>query len=122
MDMIVKGGMVQGAAEANNAEDALNNLIQTIADLPQRTLTLFYASLLEHHGPEADGSIQGRSDAKRLLADYLMEKKKSFRDVFGEMMDLMGKDNFFDLTGLSQMAKENDETLSEETGKNTSEK
>lgn len=122
MDMIVKGGMVQGAAEANNAEDALNNLIQTIADLPQRTLTLFYAALLEHHGPEGDGSIQGRSDAKKVLADYLKEKKKSFRDVFGEMMDLMGKDNFFDLTGLSQIAKENEETISEETGKNTSEK
>lgn len=125
MDMFVKGGMVQGAAETNNVEDAMQNLMQTIANLPQKALTVFYAALLEHHGPEGDGSIQSISDAKRVLADYLKEKKKTFRDVFSEMMALMEKDNFFELVGLNQvtndLAKEM-ENPSEEPGNNTSEK
>lgn len=125
MDMFVKGGMVQGAAETNNVEDAMQNLMQTIANLPQKALTLFYAALLEHHGPEGDGSIQSMFDAKRVLADYLKEKKKSFRDVFSEMMELMEKDNFFELVGLNQVTKDltkEMENLSEEPGNNTSEK
>ena len=121
MDMFVKGGMVTGAAEAKDVEGAMDNLIDTIANLPNKALTLFYAGLLEHHGPEGDGSIQGMSDAKRLLADYLKEKKKSFRDVLGEMMDLMAKDSFFDLIGLNQITT--DLTKDTETdGKDTSEK
>lgn len=125
MDMFVKGGMVQGAAETNNVEDAMQNLMQTIANLPQKALTLFYAALLEHHGPEGDGSIQSMFDAKRVLADYLKEKKKSFRDVFSEMIELMEKDNFFELVGLNQVTKDltkEMENLSEEPGNNTSEK
>ena len=125
MDMFVKGGMVQGAAETNDVEDAMTNLMQTIANLPQRTLTVFYAALLEHHGPEGDGSIQSMSDAKRVLADYLKEKKKSFRDVFADMMALMEKDSFFDLIGLNQVTndlKKEMENPSEEPGNNTSEK
>ena len=106
MDMFVKGGMIQGAAEDNNAEDALENLIETISNLPQKALTLFYAGLLEHHGPEGDGSIQGMSDAKKLLASYIRESGKSFRDVLSDMMQLMADDHFFELIGLDKMTDE----------------
>lgn len=122
MDMFVKGGMIQGAAESNDAEGAMENLMDTIANLPQKALTLFYAGLLEHHGTdEGDGSVTSMADAKKLLATYLKEKKKSFRDVLSEMMELMVDDSFFDLIGLSQMATEL-EADSTEPGKNTSEK
>ena len=122
MDMFVKGGMIQGAAESNDSESAMENLLDTIANLPQKALTLFYAGLLEHHGTdEGDGSITSIADAKKLLATYLKEKKKSFRDVLSEMMELMVDDSFFDLIGLSQMATEL-EADSTEPGKNTSEK
>ena len=123
MDTFVKSGMVQEAAEENNVNDTMQNLLETIADMPSKALTLFYAGLLEHHGPEGDGRVQGIADAKKLLAEYLKEKKKSFRDVFTEMIDLMAKDNFFDLIGLTGMVKEMEkETPSTETGKDTSEK
>ena len=114
MDMFVKGGMVQGAAEDNDVNSAMENLLDTIANLPQKALTLFYAGLLEHHGPEGDGSIQGKSDAKKLLASYLKENNKSFRDVLGEMMEQMAEDSFFDLIGLNQMTEEM--TKNEEPG------
>ena len=126
MDMFVKGGMIQGAAEDNNAEDALENLIDTISNLPQKALTLFYAGLLEHHGPEGDGSIQGMTDAKKLLATYLKESEKSFRDVLGDMMQLMADDHFFELIGLDKMTDELTADLPKEetssVGKATSEK
>ena len=130
MDVFVKGGMVQGAAESNDVEAAMDNLLDTLANLPQKALTLFYAGLLEHHGPEGDGSIQGMSDAKRLLATYLKENNKSFRDVLGEMMNQMAEDHFFELIGLDKATEElasqtENQTESEKNGavgKNTSTK
>lgn len=124
MDMLINAGMAQGAAENNDVENAMESLIDTISELPQKALTLFYAGLLENHGPEGDGSIQGKSDAKKVLANYLKEQKKSFRDVLAEMMELMAEDSFFDLIGLTQIT--NDLTKEEEkpvkkTGKSTSE-
>lgn len=126
MDMFVKGGMIQGAAEDNNAEDALENLIETISNLPKKALTLFYAGLLEHHGPEGDKSIIGMADAKKLLATYLRESEKSFRDVLSDMMQLMADDHFFELIGLDKMTEDLTEKLPKEetskAGKATSEK
>lgn len=120
MDLFVKGGMVSGAATDADLDGAREYLLETIANLPQKALTLFYAGLLEHHGSE----IRSKEDAKKLLATYLKENKKSFRDVLGDMMGIMGDDNFFDLTGLNQIMTEVTEKKTENTkvGKNTSEK
>ena len=132
MDIFLKGGMAKGAMENEDVNSAMENLITTIANLPKKALTLFYAGLLEYHGTEGDKSIQSISDAKKLLADYLLEEKKSFRDVLGEMIDLMADDNFFDLIGLNQITtdleketestKEGAETPSTSDGMDTSEK
>ena len=122
MDMFVKGGMVQGAAQDRDIEGAMKNLMETIANLPQKVLTLFYAGLLEHHGPEGDRSVQSRNDAKKILAKYLNENKKSFRDVLEELTEVMAEDNFFDLIGLNQMTAELAKDESSEVGQNTSTK
>ena len=102
MDMFIKGGMAQGAAEENNIDSAVDTLIDTLANLPQKTLTLFYAALLENHSD----SVQSKNDAKRILATYLRESNKSYRDVLEELMELMSDDNFFGLIGLTQIADE----------------
>ena len=121
MDMSLKSGMAQGAASENDVDGAMQNLAEAIANLPQKALTLFYAGLLEHHGSEGDGSIQSKAEAKKLLAIYLKEKNKSFRDVLGEMMELMNKDSFFELIGLNQITAELG-TDTNTAGKDTSEK
>lgn len=123
MDLFVKGGMVSGAATDADLDGAREYLLETIANLPQKALTLFYAGLLEHHGPEGDRSINSKADAKKLLTTYLKENNKSFKDVLGDMMGIMGDDNFFDLTGLNQIMTEVTENPKENTkaGKNTSE-
>lgn len=133
MDQFVKSGMVSSAAKDGDTDSAIENVLDTIASLPQRTLTLFHAGLLEHHGPEGDGSVQGRADAKSILAAYLKESKKSYRDVFADMMEIMADDSFFDLIGLNQwttaisgeepMEKPQEEQAENgKVGKNTSDK
>ena len=102
MDQFVKSGMVSSAAEDGDTDSAIENVLDTIASLPQRTLTLFYAGLLENHGSYGDKSVLGKNDAKNILAAYLRESKKSYRDVFAEMMEIMADDSFFDLIGLNQ--------------------
>jgi len=129
MDTFVKGGMAQGAAELNDVNAAMDNLLDTIANLPQKTLTLFYAGLLEHHGSDGDGSVRSKNDAKKILALYLKENNKSFREVMGEMMNLMAEDHFFELIGLDKVTEELESQVEEQTkaingnaGKNTSTK
>ena len=62
MDTFVKGGMVKGAAEDEDLENAMSNLLETIANMPTKALTLFYAGLLEHHGAEGDKTVRSKSD------------------------------------------------------------
>lgn len=117
MDFLVTGGLISNAAEEQNVEGAKEYFVSSLANIPQTTLTLFYAGLLEHHGSEGDGSILSKSDAKKLLATYLKESNKSFRDVLGEMISQMAEDNFFDLIGLNQVANELTENEKNGSGK-----
>ena len=122
MDMFVKDGMVSTAAEEGDLEGAKEGLLSTIANIPQKALTLFYAGLLEHHGPYGDKSILSINDAKELAKLYIIESEKSWRDIMTEMMAQMAEDNFFDLVGLNQLTKEVTEESKEDgkAGKNIS--
>lgn len=99
MDFFVKMGMADGAAEIGDNEGAVNNIVKTITGIPVKTLTLFYAGLLEHHSD----TIRSKDEAKTLLKDYLKESGKSFVDVFKELTDIVNEDNFFEMIGLNQM-------------------
>lgn len=104
MEVFAKMGAAQADAQENNYEGAIKQMITSMAGVPQRALTLFYAGLLEHHGTDSgDGSVKSKADAKRILVKYLREAGKSFDDVANEMMQQMAEDNFFDLVGLNQM-------------------
>ena len=120
MDTFIRGGMAMGAAENNDVDNAMENLIATISNLPQKALTLFYAGLLENHSE----TIKSKDDAKKLLTKYIKEQNKSFSDVLGEMMELMAEDNFFDLIGLTQLTEElkTETKPNKKAGKSTSEK
>ena len=84
-------------------EDAKKQFISTIADIPQTTLSMFYAGLLEHHGEDADKSVCSKDDAKKLLKQYLSENKSSFYELMEVLIEEMGEDGFFDLIGLTKM-------------------
>lgn len=88
---------------AGNVKDILKN----ISNLPQTALTLFYAGLLEHHGEDGDGTVTTKKDAKRLIKQYLEDKKDTdeadFYAILNLMIEVMEEDGFFKRTGLNRV-------------------
>ena len=112
MNMILAYGEAQGEAESVKLGDkdapdrfmsAMRKLLSTSANVPKTALTLWYAGLLECHSASGDNSIRSMDDAKKVLADYLRESGQNFHDVLNMMMECMGEDHFFELTGLSRV-------------------
>ena len=96
-------------AYANDVQDkfrsAIKKFLCSYANVPSTAMTLFYAGLLEHHNLSMD-------EAKRLIALYIDENGVSFLDVLNLMLECMGEDHFFELTGLAKV-------LNTATGENT---
>lgn len=89
----------------------IKNMLNSMSDIPQVALTMFYAGLLEHHGADAgDGSVRSMDDAKDLLRKYFKEHKEdgtgNFFSLMEMLMEVMGDDGFFDQIGLTQMIQE----------------
>lgn len=112
MNMILSFGEAQGEAESvkigdSEAKDhfmsAMRKTFSTVANVPSTALTLFYAGLMEYHGASGDNSIRSISDAKKVLSDYLRESEQNFYDVLNLMLECMGEDHFFELTGISRV-------------------
>lgn len=95
-------GLMVGLAEAQSEED-IKGVVKSIADVPQTTLTMFYAGLLENHSDE----IKSMDDAKELVKTYLKEHREDGTGNFYALMELlieqMGNDDFFSLIGLDKM-------------------
>lgn len=91
--------LMTGLAVADNKSD-IKELISNIADIPQATLHMFHAGLLEHHELEL-------VESKKLLAQYLKENKGSengnFYSLMGVLIEEMGNDGFFEMIGLDKM-------------------
>lgn len=112
MNMILAFGEAQGEAQSLDdvkGEDAkevfmsaMRKTIQSAARIPQTATTLFYAGLLEHHGRRGDNTVRSMDDASDLIADYIRESKTDFYSIMNLMLECMGEDHFFDLTGLSK--------------------
>lgn len=106
MNLVMGFGEAQGAVEMAKGDDeaekvrsAIRKTFSSIANIPATAMTLFYAGLLEHHGNE----IQSIDDAKDLIRVYLKDNDLTFVDVLNLMLECMGEDHFFDLTGLSKV-------------------
>lgn len=89
---------------------AIKEFISSIADIPQTTLSMFYAGLLEHHGEDGDETVKSKSDAKKLIKQYITEHSEdetgSFYGVMGILIEQMGNDGFFNLIGLEHMMQQ----------------
>lgn len=96
MDTFINIGVGQGAAENNDAMSVLDTIKNTVSNIPVKAMVLFHAGLLEHHG-------LSEGESKDLLKAYVKESGKSFRDIYGELMEMVAEDNFFELIGLNQI-------------------
>lgn len=87
----------------------IKKVISELSNIPQTTLTIFYAGLMEHHGahPDGDGTVPDIQTAKRLIAQYLKEHSEdetgNFFGILQMCIEQMGEDGFFKLTGLEGM-------------------
>lgn len=99
-------GLMADLSTAEDRED-VKSVISSIADVPQTTLSMFYAGLLEHHGRDGDGTVLNKGDAKKLLRTYINEHKDddqgNFYGVMNILIEAMVDDGFFKLIGLESM-------------------
>ena len=68
---------------------------------------MFYAGLLENHGPRGDRSVMELGKAIELIKTYFDEHKTdgkgNFYEVLVELMQVMGDDGFFEMIGLENV-------------------
>lgn len=105
-------GLMTSIAEGQENGKGIKDIISTLSDIPKTALTLFYAGLLEHHGPESitANPVHTMKDAKMLIKQYFEEHVEdgtgNFYDVLQLMIEQMAEDGFFKHIGLEQMMKE----------------
>lgn len=105
-------GLLYSISEAGDKED-IKRMISSMSDIPQTTLTMFYAGLLEHHGEDGDNSVLSKSDAKKLIKQYFKEhpddETGNFYGVMEMLVEQMIDDGFFKQIGLEQVASQTKE-------------
>lgn len=103
-------GFMTNILQSTENED-LKGLISQMADIPQTTIVMFYAGLLENHSDE----IQSLSDAKSLIKQLIKENKEdetlsNFYGIMQVLTECMGDDGFFKQIGLEQMMSTDNQT------------
>ena len=112
--------LMVGISESEDRND-IKKLVKEISNIPKTTLIIFYAGLLEAHGPEGDGTVSDLKDAKSLIRTYLEEHKDdedgNFYGIMTLCIEKMGEDNFFRSNRSEQDVR--DRTRTEERTKET---
>ena len=93
---------------AENNKD-VKGMLKGMSNVPQTTLIMFYAGLMEHHGshPSGDGKVPDISAAKSLISKYIREHAEDGEGNFYSVMEMcinqMAEDGFFRLIGLDKI-------------------
>lgn len=99
-----------------NKEDIANAMLEgtgeMVADIPHIVKTAFYSGLLENHDVS-------REEAYDLMKQYMKENKISFKKLFDDIKECMEEDGFFDLSGLTEMLEEMNQSVENQTKKRT---
>lgn len=98
--------------EMAGSENDIKKVLTGVSNVPQTTLTMFYAGLMEAHGThqDGDGKVPDIHTAKRLIALYMKEHSEdetgNFYGIMQMCIEQMVEDGFFKLTGLEPMMAE----------------
>lgn len=105
--------ITKGMAEEDKLKvrkELINNLRETVFGLPEISLTIFYAGLLEYHGEDGDKSVLSKDDAKKLVKQLFSENEEDgisdFAALLSVCMEQMGEDGFFKKTGLQRIMEQ----------------
>lgn len=92
-----------GDSETANRIMTLNNIIGSMADVPDMVITFLYAGLLENHGDE----VKSERDARAIYKQFTKEHPEDDRSMETGMMDAirqqMEDDGFFRRIGLQDV-------------------
>lgn len=75
-----------------------------VSDIPLIVKTAFYAGLLENHSFSEE-------EAHLIMKEYMKENKISFKKLFDDIKECMEEDGFFDLSGLTDMITEMNQSV-----------
>lgn len=95
--------------DMSGTSNDIKKVLSGISNIPNTTLTLFYAGLMEAHGthPDGDGKVPDIQTAKQLIAKYIKEHSEdetgNFFGIMQMCIEQMGEDGFFKLIGLESM-------------------
>lgn len=87
----------------------IKGVLKGMSNIPQTSLVLFYAGLMEAHGKHSggDGRVPDIDSAKKLIAKYIKENMDNDNGNFYSVMEMcisqMMEDGFFKLIGLDQL-------------------
>lgn len=120
LDSFVAGGKIEQATKDKDVDNTIEGIIDTMVNIPQKAITMFYAGLLEYHSDE----IKSIKAARELVEEYLNENREpktgefklTLYDILSEMMGIMVDDNFFGLMGLNKLIQ-TDKTPKKRGGK-----
>lgn len=84
-----------------NVTGDIKKAMESICDIPRKCMHVFYAGLMQHNP-----SVNGLNDAKKLLVQYSEESGKTLHEIFNELLEQMGADNFLQKTGLDKFLME----------------
>lgn len=94
-------------SETGKVKAMIDGMGEMVADIAHIVKTAFYAGLLEHYELSEE-------DSYVLLRKYMIENKFSYRKVFEDIKEYMEEDGFFDLSGLTEVINEMNQSMKEE--------
>lgn len=97
-------------AEVKAAGVMIDGVSEMVSEIPHICITAFYAGLLENNPLSEE-------ESKALMKSYMKENKVSYRKLFDEIKECMEDDGFFDLSGLTDMLEEMNQSIEEQTKK-----
>lgn len=80
--MDIFGGMMTAKIDSKHSEEMqVRDFLMSLSDLPRMAMDMFYAGLLENHGtgPDGDGTITSRADARCLYKQFCKENPEDER-------------------------------------------
>lgn len=96
-----------GLQKKNAATAMIDGTVDMVADIPTIARNAFYAGLLEHNPVSED-------EAKTLMKQYMRENVLSFAKLYEELKQCMEDDGFFDLSGITEMIRQMNESAEQE--------
>lgn len=98
------------ASKEDIADAMIGGTGEMVSEIPHIVKTAFYSGLLENHEISEE-------EAYALMKQYMKENKISFKKLFDDIKECMEEDGFFDLSGLTEMLEEMDQSVETQTKK-----